>query len=258
MPKEITEVLSIPKLQQDIDKAIQDMRSEKSDTWIVWTVVSSGNGVYASQKFREIFFTEEENSQEYEEHASELQREDEDMGKALFFQEYIEMDFDAIKDLIDPLIIAPAGYYLYFGFNENDGAIELFIERQLDVQYEDEMLHLHPHLFFEVHDTRYPLRVEFDKYAFGGMTCMKLNYWDSELNAWLPFGTATSNYTAEPPYGYAPPSEKFTLVKNYAENEGLLKVLEDYKICKATGKIINTGFVNLHEVEILMDFKLEG
>lgn len=54
-------------------------------------------------------------------------------------------------------------------------------------------------------------------------------------------------------------AENETLIKDYSENEGILKVLVDNGIVKPTGIEIDTGFTKVHVVEVLVDRpKVEG
>ena len=67
---------------------------------------------------------------------------------------------------------------------------------------------------------------------------------DSENGEKIATATSCLDLNAELPKGH-------TLIKDYSENEGMLKALTDQGIVEDTGKIHPSGFVHLHEVKIV-------
>lgn len=60
-----------------------------------------------------------------------------------------------------------------------------------------------------------------------------------------PMATATINVP------YVELKEGETIIKDYSENEGMLKVLEEAGIVKSTGHFVNSGFVSCPVVTII-------
>lgn len=68
----------------------------------------------------------------------------------------------------------------------------------------------------------------------------------------FPYMTATRNLDKDILANYPIDKDTSALIKNYAENEGILKVLIENKIVEDTGKIIRSGFESLNLVKVLI------
>ena len=81
------------------------------------------------------------------------------------------------------------------------------------------------------------MRVEYGKYAINNSTSLRLMSWDEGLGMEIPYATASvyaEGVSLE---------ENEVVIKDYAENEGVLKVLVDNDIVYKSHDKIPLGFV---------------
>lgn len=83
------------------------------------------------------------------------------------------------------------------------------------------------------------------QYSHGGRTAIVL--WDKQHDE-IGF-VATVNLPDHPLLA------DYTFIKNYSENEGMLKILEDAGIVKDTGMRVQSGFVEVPVVELQGRFR---
>lgn len=86
--------------------------------------------------------------------------------------------------------------------------------------------------------------VKFGKYANNGNTAIFL----SDATSMEPVLRASVNLVGEDI------PANFVFIKDYSENTGILKVLENAGIVKRTGRVVPTGYVTVPEAKILVDF----
>jgi len=111
--KKIKDVFNIQLLQELLNTAIFELKSnrllyidDETAKYIVTTIVSSGEGQYAFKSFCAVFGLK-------------------------YHREWYDEDysyFDKITKNLSKLLKIPEEYHLYIGWNENDGAIELYVE----------------------------------------------------------------------------------------------------------------------------------
>lgn len=108
---------------------------------------------------------------------------------------------------------------------------------------------------YEVNDIleeRYPIlhkgnriRVQYGNYSITGATLIRLIYWDENLNLELPFVTVTVNAEG------VELEDDEVIIKDYAENEGLLKMLIDNDIVNKPHGTIPLGFDKGHICQLI-------
>lgn len=80
------------------------------------------------------------------------------------------------------------------------------------------------------------VRPEFTNYA-NGRLCIRLAYWDEEMEGWFPHCTLTTNL----PDQHLNPGEVF--VKDWSENEPIVAALVEMQMLKPAGREVISGFV---------------
>lgn len=120
--KKIKDLYNLDKLQKNINVAILNLQGDTSDyldngsnlaTYCFETIVSSGAGQYALKEFSKIF------------------------GFRYYKDEQINYEcsfewFDKVAKEIKKLVSLPdEGFDIYIDFNENDGAIDMFLTKEL-------------------------------------------------------------------------------------------------------------------------------
>ncbi|MDQ0896237.1 MULTISPECIES: hypothetical protein [unclassified Paenibacillus] len=85
--------------------------------------------------------------------------------------------------------------------------------------------------------------VEISRYVKGGAAIQLYDAQDG-----TPFATASICVP-----GLELPSESHVVIKNYAENEGILDALEEAGIVKRTGVSVRTGFASCPVAELILE-----
>ena len=89
------------------------------------------------------------------------------------------------------------------------------------------------------------MRVEFGTYAMDNSTSISLMYWDEDMNMEAPYAVATV---------YAEGvelEEDEVVIKDYSENEGILKMLIDNKIVNKSHAKVPLGFAEGHICQLV-------
>ena len=117
--KKMIDIFNVRRLQKHIDDAIQEIKNNRNlylndndkAQYIAETLISSGYGQTAFKEFCDVFGLK-------------------------YYKDWMDFNleieyFDKVIAKIEKIVELPEDYYLYIGWNENDGAIELYVEENM-------------------------------------------------------------------------------------------------------------------------------
>lgn len=130
--KPLNEVFYLSRLQGDLNNAVSELSADakkpakdqmfldgETSQYIVSTIVSSGAGRFSMREFMETFYTDAE----IDELCPPME---DDVDDEQRFEDDIYTYFAQVSEALEPLLNIPESFSIYIGFNENDGAIELW------------------------------------------------------------------------------------------------------------------------------------